>query len=98
MKLKSPSFCSRAGVAWRQLAVLSLCPWLAKYRLFDEERLATALQSYRQNKEEVKEDGKAMAEQFGDRLVDVQDAAFDFTAATAEKLETGLRFDTKGYI
>lgn len=45
MKLRRRSFASRAGAAWRQVAVLAMFPWLAKYRLYKKATTLEALQS-----------------------------------------------------
>lgn len=66
-------FCTRAGAVWRQLAVLSLCPWLAKYRVFGEERLSNALLSFQKSSDEAREDDKDVAEQLQDRVGALQD-------------------------
>jgi len=43
MKLRYKTFCnSNAATAWRQLAVVAFFPWLAKHRVFNEERLTEA--------------------------------------------------------
>ena len=35
-------FVSKAGSVWRQLIILSIFPWMAKYRIFTDERLVNA--------------------------------------------------------
>jgi len=43
MKLRYKNFGScRAAAAWRQLFIVAYFPWLAKYRVFDKERLEEA--------------------------------------------------------
>jgi hypothetical protein len=37
-------FVSHAGAAWRQLFVVSFFPWLARYRVFRDERYAEAME------------------------------------------------------
>eukprot|EP00523_Entomoneis_sp_CCMP467_P022496 CAMPEP_0168835406 /NCGR_PEP_ID=MMETSP0727-20121128/4078_1 /TAXON_ID=265536 /ORGANISM="Amphiprora sp., Strain CCMP467" /LENGTH=1255 /DNA_ID=CAMNT_0008888763 /DNA_START=124 /DNA_END=3891 /DNA_ORIENTATION=- len=44
MKLRhGDKFVSEAGSAWRQLIILTVFPWAAKYRVFTEERKRSAL-------------------------------------------------------
>ena len=43
MTLRFPKFAaSPAAAAWRQLLVVAFFPWLAKHRVFNEERVAQA--------------------------------------------------------
>ena len=43
MKLKNENFGSEAGASWRQLFVLSLMPWLSKWRVINDLHQATDL-------------------------------------------------------
>lgn len=45
MKLRHRDFGSEAGVAWRQLAISAIFPWLRKYRAFNGERQKAAASS-----------------------------------------------------
>jgi hypothetical protein len=45
MRLRHEKFVSEAGAAWRQLAILSLFPWLSKHRVFDAEKVDQAKKS-----------------------------------------------------
>lgn len=53
MKLRhGKSFSTDAGAAWRQLATMALCPWVVKYRVFNEERYASALSELEERRQE----------------------------------------------
>jgi hypothetical protein len=52
MKLRHKAFVSDAGAAWRQLIVVTLFPWLTKYRLFNEERVTQPLQILKERQHE----------------------------------------------
>ena len=52
MKLRCKNFGSDAGAAWRQLAVVAFFPWLAKYRVFNEERLQKAFKALKERREQ----------------------------------------------
>lgn len=43
MRLRNKSFGSDAGGCWRQLFVLTLMPWLMKYRVFHEKRCSDSV-------------------------------------------------------
>ena len=64
MRLKYKSFASSdACGAWRQLFVLTLLPWLMKYRVYEEQRCLESLQDQASEKEvEMDEDRDALAE------------------------------------
>jgi len=53
MKLRYKDFGTDAGAAWRQLAVVALFSWLAKYRVFNEERLHEALEELKERREKA---------------------------------------------
>jgi len=46
LKLKDDSFVTEAGSCWRQLFVVTLMPWLMKYRVFSKERILDSLDFY----------------------------------------------------
>jgi hypothetical protein len=54
MKLRYKNFVTDAGAAWRQVFVILLYPWMAKHRVFNEERMQQAWRSLiqRQNEDE----------------------------------------------
>lgn len=52
MKLRHKAFVSDAGAAWRQLIVVTLFPWLTKYRLFNEERVKQPLLIWKERQHE----------------------------------------------
>ena len=56
LKLKENSFCSDAGACWRQLFVVSFLPWLMKYRVFSDRRLADAMEAYNERRFELEEE------------------------------------------
>jgi hypothetical protein len=48
-------FVSHAGAAWRQLFVVSFFPWLARYRVFQDERYAEAMEDLDERQKEEQE-------------------------------------------
>lgn len=93
MKLKNTSFCTRAGAVWRQLAILAVFPWLAKYRVFGEERLSNALLSFQKSSEETKADTKDFAEQLQYRIGAVEGVIADtvfFAEAESDDLRASI--------
>ena len=55
MRLKHRTFGSKAGGCWRQLFVLTLMPWLMKYRVFYEQRCTESVKD-QESEIEVEED------------------------------------------
>lgn len=62
LKARFPhTFVSRAGTAWRHLILLAFMPWLARYRVFGEQRRGQALEALRK-RDKRKEDGASVHE------------------------------------
>lgn len=49
------SFVSRAGTAWRQLVLLAFMPWMARFRVFGDQRQEQALEALRKRKRQREE-------------------------------------------
>jgi len=57
------SFGSDAGACWRQLFVLTLMPWLMKYRVFHEQRCMESVKDQKSEKDvQTEEDKEALRE------------------------------------
>lgn len=74
MKLKHNKFGSEAGSCWRQLFVVALMPWMMKHRVFNDAKLADAMEAYRKKKKAERDGAKRQgivqnALEFGDDLV-----------------------------
>lgn len=55
MRLRHRTFGSKAGGTWRQLFVLTLMPWLMKYRVFHEQRCVESVAD-QASEQDVQED------------------------------------------
>ena len=80
MKLRYKDFLSsNAAAAWRQLVIVAFFPWLAKYRVFDEERReeARAALAERRREEQLEAQGRGLA-------------AFDAAIANAGPITRGI--------
>jgi hypothetical protein len=96
MRIKSKTFASPAGAAWRQVFVQSFMPWLKKYRVFQEGRIHAALQELDFRKEELDEGAKNVAARFledvrGDTL-----AVMSGINAVGEQLVSGTTAVVRG--
>ena len=59
LKLRYKDFAASPGAAaWRQLCIVAFFPWLAKNRVFNEERLAAAAAALAERRRREKEYGK----------------------------------------
>jgi hypothetical protein len=70
MRLRHRSFASNNACAcWRQLFVLTLMPWLMKYRVFHKQRSVESLRDQQSEKEvQAEEDRELMTEMAGEIL------------------------------
>jgi hypothetical protein len=92
MRLRHPSFASNDACAcWRQLLVLTLMPWLMKYRVFHEQRSIESLQDQASEKAvQAEEDREALAEMAGDILSTTKNFAGTVVQAGAGAVDVGV--------
>lgn len=74
MKISDKSFGSNAGAVWRQIFVLTVMPWMRKYRVFSEERQAQAFQALGTRLLESEEDAKRLPTRLGEDVLHMQQA------------------------
>lgn len=83
MKIRYSRFGSRACCVWRHIIVLTLMPWLTKYRVFREDRLSQAMNIHAVLNDETEKDAKGlgtdMKETMQTNINTVGDAAVGFT-------------------